>query len=57
MADLVEREGFGGAATVELPVEVVEILAGPVAQQHRIAHPTVHLLFLLVGLFEDREVS
>jgi len=51
--DLVERERLGGAAAVELAVDVVEILARPVAEQHRIAHAAVHLLFLLVRLLED----
>jgi len=51
--DLVERERLGGAAAIELAVDVVEILARPVTEQHRVAHATVHLLLLFVRFLEN----
>lgn len=54
--DLVQRQRLGGARAVQLPVQIIQILARPVAQQHHVPHPAVHLLLLPVRLFKHGEV-
>lgn len=54
--DLVQRQRLGGARAVQLPVQIIQILARPVAQQHHVPHPAVHLLLLPVRLFKHGEI-
>lgn len=54
---LVERQCFrGAAAAIDLAVDVVQVPARPVTQQHRGAHAAVHLYFLAIRFLEYRQV-